>query len=115
MMSRITLHLRKQARSRENDTVLQAYSVGTQSASIRSRLRFKRSGGQASLDPVSVAVEESTVMHDDRGNVVGERVFSKKSRAAEEWYEMRPPPPARVASSRARMPKEADPELRFVV
>ncbi|EKM49743.1 uncharacterized protein PHACADRAFT_214265 [Phanerochaete carnosa HHB-10118-sp] len=77
MMSRITLHLRKQARVREMDSMSQT--------------------------------------HDSyRGNsVFSEPVFAKKSDVGtEEWYEMRPPSPARVAS-RTRTPR--GPELWFGV
>lgn len=112
MISRITLHLRKQARSRETDTILQTRSAGMHSGSgVLSRMRFTRSDGQASLDPVSVTVEESIVTHDDSGKVVGdEPVFPKKGSVDnEEWYEMRPPAPVRIAS------RPQDPELRFIV
>ena len=124
MMSRITLHLRKQARARETDTALQVFSGTEGSSGIRSRLRFTRSGnGQTtSLDPLSVTVEETTVMYDDDGNVVGDPAAGKKGGAGtEEWYELRapasprPPAPARVASARARPPRVPDPELRYIV
>ena len=114
MMSRITLHLRKQARARETDTALQVFSGTEGSSGIRSRLRFTRSGnGQTtSLDPLSVTVEETTVTHDDKGRVVGGVL---KGEGGEEWFEMHAPPPVRLASARVRARDERDPELRFVV
>ncbi|GJE97687.1 hypothetical protein PsYK624_139080 [Phanerochaete sordida] len=114
MMSRITLHLRKQARAREADTALASASAagtargtsGGGGGGVRSRLRFT---GTRS-DALSVTVEESTVTVDDCGAVVARGAKG----AAAEWFEMRAPPPVRVASPRVRAPRD-DPELRFVV
>lgn len=127
MMSRITLHLRKQARSREADAQLQTYSLTTISrtttSGLRSRLRFTRSTdvGQFSTDPgVAVNVEESVVTYDDRGNVLSEvadpNALKTPTSPDGEWFEVRPPAPVRLATSRsARRAVENDPELRFVV
>ena len=116
MMSRITLHLRKQARAREADSVLAAPAPGTTTstggAGVRSRLRFTGTRSGASLDPLSVTVEETTVTHDDKGRVVGAAL---KGGGGEEWFEMRAPPPVRLASARVCARDERDPELRFVV
>ncbi|EKM49745.1 uncharacterized protein PHACADRAFT_188785 [Phanerochaete carnosa HHB-10118-sp] len=114
MISRITLHLRKQARSRETDTTLQGRSAVTHSGGgVLSRMRFTRSDGETPIDPMSVTVEESTVTHDDSGIVGGgEPMFPKKGDiGSEEWYEMRRPPATVRIASHARR----DSELRFIV
>ena len=109
MMSRITLHLRKQARSREDDARLQTFSMGTVSA-LRSRLRFVRSGADsAAAGPdgrVAVTVQESTVTHDDAG-----RLMDKG--AVDEWYELHQPAPVRLPTSGRK--GDGNPELRYVV
>ena len=106
MMSRITLHLRKQARSNEGETDF------WDRAGIRSRLRFTHTGARSKatgppLPSVSVTVEETSVMHDDRGNLLRARepgilpipVRIRPKDTEEEWYEMAdlaPPQPARL-------------------
>lgn len=122
MMSRITLHLRKQARSREDDPDLQTYPLGTFSSvgAIRSRLRFTRTPpANQSTDPrMTVTVQESTVMHDDDGYLVSEPCSPalKSGGPGVEWFEMRPPAPVRLASGRIERPaREKNPELHFVV
>ncbi|KAI0345637.1 hypothetical protein BDW22DRAFT_1426307 [Trametopsis cervina] len=111
MISRITLHLRKQVRARELDDGLLSYKfpTGNSMANVRSRLRFARSVGESTTlgsSDVSVMVQESAVVHDDHGNVLDgdddydeesgraayTRFAGKKQSAVEEWYELRPPP-----------------------
>ena len=126
-MSRITLHLRKQARSREADTNLQAYSLGTFNTidMIRSRLRFggtRETGACQSADPrLTVNVQESMVVHDDDGNLVLSEPSSPALKAktvggggggGDGWYEMHPPTAVRLPE-RAR--RDRNPELKFVV
>lgn len=108
MMSRITLHLRKQARGRKTET------DSWERAGSHSRLRFTHSGGRSGtiagthLPSMSVTVEETSVMHDDRGNILGNRESEfpprppcvRPENVEEEWYEMAsltPPQPARLA------------------
>ncbi|KAI0088523.1 hypothetical protein BDY19DRAFT_993920 [Irpex rosettiformis] len=110
MMSRITLHLRKQVRAREIDTDL--ITLKTFSKSLP---RFRSVGGASTIiDPgdVSVMVQESAVVHDDRGNVLSvydndsdetddteERPKRGKDHIeGEDWYEIRPPAPVQLHS-----------------
>jgi hypothetical protein len=108
MMSRITLHLRKQARSRDADPTLSTFpgltSIATASSAMWTRVRFTRSSAPSTSDAkVNVAVEETTVRYDDHGNVLdGEDRYppifvhtAKRGGAPEEWYEMQPPAPVR--------------------
>jgi hypothetical protein len=106
MMSRITLHLRKQVRGRESDDALFSYKFP--SAMSRSRnatqppvLRFARStvAGEITTGDVSVMIQESAIMHDDHGNVI--RTYDDDSddtldtmdivrdTANQEWYELK--------------------------
>lgn len=106
MMSRITIHLRKQARSRELDTHLATYSYSTTTDPPvgRSNLRLGRTNATAHTitDPhLTVTVEENTVTHDDDGHVL-----DPSHKPGAEWYEMRPPTPARLSN-------RAPPQLRF--
>jgi hypothetical protein len=119
-MSRITIHLRKQARCRELDTALASFRIGTTGtlgtesiAGARSHLHFK------TIPEVNVSIEETTVQHDDAGNVLDDRrqahqYTQKKSEfgATEEWFEMRPPEPARAGNGGDGARNR---ELRFVV
>ena len=118
MMSRITLHLRRQALSPEEDDPESDYTT-MPLTDLRTRLRFTHSnapGGSHShshsrsrsgqtAPTVSVTVEETSVVHDDRGNLLRsptDEVHVAEPRKAAEWYEMavrRPrrgsnPPPA---------------------
>lgn len=109
MMSRITIHLRKQARSRELDAHLATYSYSTTTdpPAGRSRLRLGRTNPTAHTitDPhLTVTVEENTVMHDDDGQIV-----DPSHKPGAEWYEMRPPIPARLANRANQAPTH----LRF--
>ena len=72
------------------------------------------------LPGVAVNVEESVVTYDDRGNVLSEvadpNALKTPTSSDGEWFEVRPPAPVRLATSRsARRAVENDPELRFVV
>lgn len=109
MMSRITIHLRKQARSRELDAHLATYSYSTTTdpPAGRSRLRLGRTNPTVHTitDPhLTVTVEENTVMHDDDGQIV-----DPSHKPGAEWYEMRPPIPARLANRANQAPTH----LRF--
>lgn len=117
MMSRITIHLRKQARSRDEDPFLVTWSRATVSLAEApfSRLRFNNKSNataQTFTDPhISVTVEETSVVHDDHGGVLG-----AGPKATEEWYEMRPPAPARLPTNHSRRePTSKEPQLRFLV
>ncbi|PSR80466.1 hypothetical protein PHLCEN_2v6723 [Hermanssonia centrifuga] len=111
MMSRITLHLRKQARARDIETEFIGFaSTDTIQHGVRSRLRFNnRSAGRGiTTDPqLTVTVEESAVVHDDDGNLLGDSQDDDgERRKMAEWYEMqmRPktPPVARISGKMVR-------------
>lgn len=122
MMSRITLHLRKQAHTDDSIAQLPTLSLPSRRTSRAcSRLRFNHSAGltQSASDPrVAVVVGESVMAPDDRGNVLDESSERGQAKyyATEEWFEMCPRAPVRLASSRSvqRMVGES-PELRFAV
>lgn len=122
MMSRITLHLRKQIRSREIDTDLISLKTFT-----RSMPRFRSDGTHHThtTGDVSVMVQESAVVHDDRGNVlsmydddsddtVDRRVDKQKDRpAGQDWYDLRPPAPVRL-HRKAKEGRDDSTVVRFV-
>lgn len=116
MMSRITIHLRKQARSRGVDTQLQTFSFATRTVTsgVRSLLRFTRPTAamqESVMEPrVAVTVEESIMTHDDSGNVLDE-VDDHDA----EWFEMRPPAAVRLATFRSVRRTAEEPGLKFVV
>jgi len=146
MMSRITLHLRKQVRSREIDEALVSYKFpSTMSVThLRSRLRFARSdghstgaiatAGSAGDVNVNVVVDQTSVMHDDKGNVIVDaqddfcspeddadlaaadaELRERKSAAVREWYELRPPPPVRIETGRIQAGELGSQDVRFIV
>ncbi|KAI0345641.1 hypothetical protein BDW22DRAFT_1353191 [Trametopsis cervina] len=102
MMSRITLHLRKQADRQEFlDSPLHSSRLPTAPTSIRSPVRFNQppssaltSLGTNTGDPIMLHTS-LTVMHDDRrdirhhGEMVGS-VKNPKNGSVEEWYELGP-------------------------
>ena len=104
MMSRITLHLRKQARSIDGDLSFASASLISLSAAqsiVWSRIRFTHHNSPAGIDPqMGVTIEESTVRYDDHGHVVDDdsddrhahsMKVQKKGAAGvtNEWYELR--------------------------
>lgn len=140
MMSRITLHLRKQARSRQGDSQLETYPLGTLTVTaLRTRLNFNRSGppqeSPAESRGVAVTVEETTVVHDDDGRLVdmhddddstlaglpvpGTTDMDKRAAPGLDWFEIRRPAPVRILTGRSqrsrREKKERDPEEQFIV
>lgn len=117
-MSRITLHLRKQVRSRDEDNVLVSYFPSSLSASnLRDRIRFTHSHARSTVDTgeVSVIVDQTSVVHDDRGNILEEpEIRAKKDAAVQEWYELRPPPPVRINTRiKEHFPEDSETNIRF--
>ena len=106
MMSRITLHLRRQARSQERDSLptFSRVTFNTMEA-IRSRLRFgsARSTACQSPDPrAMVHVEDRMAKHDDVRSSVHSyppSLLTKTKNDDTEWYEIRPPAPVRISSA----------------
>ncbi|GJE88317.1 hypothetical protein PsYK624_044000 [Phanerochaete sordida] len=99
MMSRITLHLREQARIRESVAIPTLTSPRL--STMPSRVRFTLPSSETpSPGPVGISVEETRVMHDDRGCLVGGPEYTKKGCTTEEWYEMASPPRAHIADPR---------------
>ncbi|KAH9891725.1 hypothetical protein C8Q73DRAFT_700573 [Cubamyces lactineus] len=101
MMSRITLHLKKQAHKSWDSWGLQGSSIDSSSpASPTSRyggLRFARGGGFVSAGTaMNISIQEYSVVHDDRGDEVQlphpTHTHSKPTLASHipEWHEMGP-------------------------
>lgn len=69
------------------------------------------SGGE-----VSVVVEETSVVHDDLGNIVDNPTTrSRKDAAIQEWYELRPPAPVQLAPrSRTDLVEEGVRDVHFI-
>lgn len=107
MMSRITIHLRKQARA--NTEVHSQTTISHHFEKpffARLRQSFSPCASQARADPpIAVNVQESFVTHDDHGVPV-----SPGSKATEEWFEMRRPSSALLSPHSKR-----ESQLRFVV
>lgn len=120
MMSRITLHLRRQGRTADMDQNAHVLATYGSANNLRSRLRFTRSAGRSTADfsQVSVSVQETSVIHDDNGHLVDEvdkneylyAIQQKKEAAVQEWYELRSPSPSHFAGRS----KTSDGEVRFV-
>ena len=97
MMSRITLHLRKQAR----DHKIESGCLGFSALRERSRLRFTNSSVadvRHPLPAVNVIVEASSVVHDDHGVILGATDTTSRGPGPSkvpQWYELHditPPP-----------------------
>lgn len=93
MMSRITLHLRKQACSQESGQEPPSWTpLSPVSLDERPRLQFARTTSARPSVEISVAVEETSIIHDDRGNIVdcpGARGRAKNGAVFQESYELR--------------------------
>jgi hypothetical protein len=106
MMSRITLHLRKQVRGRESDDALFSYKFPSTMSRSRNTmhppgLHFAQSTftEETTNGDVSVMIQESAIIHDDHGNII--RAYDDSSddtldtmdimrdTAMREWYELR--------------------------
>jgi hypothetical protein len=106
MMSRITIHLRKQARCDEFDTTLASCHVGTAgtdsiAAPSPSRLHFRTMSAHSLTDPSveGVAVRHGDGRHAREDDMRHAPLYMQKKcelGAMEEWFEMRPSEPARV-------------------
>ena len=107
MMSRITIHLRKQARANtevHSQTTISHHFEKPFFARLRES--FSPCTSQPRADPpIAVNVQESFVTHDDHGVPV-----SPGSKATEEWFEMRRPSSALLSPHSKR-----ESQLRFVV
>ena len=121
MMSRITLHLRKQVQNRTIPT--DVISLRTLSQSLP---RFRSNGGgqfTTDLGDISVMVQESAVIHDDCGNPVRgyddddsddseERMERQKDLTVEQdWSDLRQPTPL-MSHSKSRQDRNS-PAVRF--
>ena len=122
MMSRITLHLRRQVRSHDGSHSLVSHHLRSyvSTSNLRSRLRFVNSSGARSTSTasgeVNVVVEETSVVHDDLGNIIeNPDLRGKKDAAIQEWYELRPPAPVHLISpSRNTVVDESSRDVHFV-
>ena len=111
MMSRITLHLKKQMHGgRESN----GFFVST-SEHAPGRVRFTRA------TEVNITVQQFSIMHDDHGDIIetpksGSSVaFGKGTTRRDEWHELGPVSPVRLNINASHGSAEASPDIDKVM